>query len=380
MLTRRRFIATSAATLGAASIAGAAEPWNASGASAAGISDHHGEPDTGGFVDAVFAAFQKHRLVAIGEGGVHGLQEHHDALTMLLTDPRLPEVVDDVVVEFGNALYQAMMDRFTAGVPVANADLRRAWRNTTQSPMATWDAPAYEHVYRMIRAVNGPLPPHKQVRVLLGEPPIDWSKVTTRDELFAFLVQRDTHAASVLEREVLKKGRRALICYGAAHVLHWTSNQPIQPSGIVSIVEQHTSERAYSIATLTPPAGDPGGLAARLSEYKPRTVIPTADTWLGALDAGLLYPSALRSPSGQPTNFMCGIPLGSILDAGLYVGQPDGLTVSREDPAIYLDQGYWAELQRRNGLQGGFVDLDSYLQEQPVLFTPQTLPPSLQCP
>jgi len=30
-------------------------------------------------------------------------QDHHDALQMLLTDPRLPGVVDDIVVDFGNA-------------------------------------------------------------------------------------------------------------------------------------------------------------------------------------------------------------------------------------------------------------------------------------
>jgi hypothetical protein len=77
---------------------------------------------------------------------------------------------------------------------------------------------------------------------------------------------------------------------------------------------------------------------------------------------------------------MCGIPLGSVLDAGLYVGQPDQLTVSRENPAVYLDAAYWAELQRRNGLQGGMIDLDSYRRERPTRFTPQVIPPALQCP
>jgi hypothetical protein len=34
----------------------------------------------------VLEAFTRHRLVGIGES--HGLQNHHDALQMLLTDPR----------------------------------------------------------------------------------------------------------------------------------------------------------------------------------------------------------------------------------------------------------------------------------------------------
>jgi len=87
----------------------------------------------------VLDAFTGHRLVGIGE--LHGLQDHHDALQLLLADPRLPEVADDVVVEFGNARYQDTMDRFVAGQPVADADLRVVWRNTTQSPRQTWDAP-----------------------------------------------------------------------------------------------------------------------------------------------------------------------------------------------------------------------------------------------
>jgi hypothetical protein len=378
IMTRRRLIATTA-TIGAASAAGIVTPGAMTDASAADGADGPGDPRSGGLVDAVLAALRKHRLVAIGEGGTHGLQEHHDALTMLLTDPRLPELVDDVVVEFGNALYQATMDRFMAGLPVDNVDLRPVWRNTTQSPLGTWDMPVFEQMYRTIRAVNGGLPPNERIRVLLGEPPIDWSKITTLDELNAFRVQRDSNAASVVQGEVLKKGRRALICYGAAHVLHWTSQRPMPPSGLVARIEQQTDERVYTFATLTPMSGDPGGLGERLSKYPRRTAISTAGTWLGDFDAGLVFPAAFRGADGQPTNLMCGIPLGSVLDAGLYVGQPDQLTVSRENPAVYLDSAYWAELQRRNGLQGGMVDLDSYRQEQSTRFTPQTIPPSLRC-
>ncbi len=84
--------------------------------------------------------FKTRRLVGLGEA--HGLQNYHDVLGMLLSDPRVPEVVDDIVVEFGNALYQPMMDRFISGQPVGNADLRPTWRDTTQSPAGTWDQPS----------------------------------------------------------------------------------------------------------------------------------------------------------------------------------------------------------------------------------------------
>ena len=54
--------------------------------------------------------------------------------------------------------------------------------------------------------------------------------------------------------------------------------------------------------------------------------------------------------------------------------------MSHPDPAIYLDQAYWAELQQRNTLQGGVPGLNALRQEQSARFTPQAVPPSLLCP
>ena len=142
--TRRRFIqAAAAAGLGAGTVSGLA-------ATSAGGSE--APAAASGLADAVLQAFNTHRLVGVGE--IHGLQTHGDALTLLLADPRLPDVVDDIVVEFGNALYQNTIDRFIAGQPVADADLRHVWRNTVVSPLDTYDEPMYEQVYRTIRAAN----------------------------------------------------------------------------------------------------------------------------------------------------------------------------------------------------------------------------------
>jgi hypothetical protein len=190
-ISRRKFLCASAAALGAGSLAALAPPRITPSAEAA-IATEAGS----NLVEAVLEAFQTHRLVGLGES--HGLQNHHDALELLLSDPRVPAVVDDSVVEFGNARYQKMIDRFISGQPVADAHLRPAWRNTTQSPEGTWDQPAYEQFFRTVRAVNWTLPPGQRMRVLLGDPPIDWSKVRTNRELYFFVRQRDSHAASVV--------------------------------------------------------------------------------------------------------------------------------------------------------------------------------------
>jgi hypothetical protein len=365
-LSRRRLIGACAAGLGTTCVAGNA--WAAEG----------GQPATPDLAGTVFGAFRRRRLVAIGE--YHGLQEHHDAMVTLLTDPRFPEQAADVVIEFGNSLHQDVADRFMLALqPVQNSELRRVWRDNTNSPLATWDEPVYEDFFRVLRAVNWRLPAERRIRLLLGDPPIDWTKISTPGQVTALRNERDAFAASLVEREVLGKGRRALICYGASHVLHRAAGQP-PPGGVVSLIEQRTGQRVLSLIALTPLAGDPGGTFGRLAHYPRGIVIPAADTWLGSVNSGdVLSPVIAPGPSGQPVNINCGVPLSSVIDGGLYLGQARDLTMSRPDPAIYLDQPYWAELQRRNILQGGVANLNALLREQTVRFEPEALPPSLLC-
>jgi hypothetical protein len=353
--TRRRFIQAAAAGLGTAAVSGFA-------ASCAGASEP--QAAASGLADAVLEAFKTHRLVGLGEA--HGLQSHGDALMLLLADPRLPEVADDIVVEFGNARYQHTIDAFINGQPVADAELRKVWRNTTQSPNETWDEPMYEQVYRTVRAANWALPAGKRMRVLLGDPPIDWSKVTTRREhLFWERQHGPMFWAPLVEKEVLAKGRRALLNFGADTFI-----------GVNATVD---GERIYRIVDVVPPAGDLGGLAGRLSRYPRYSVIPAPGTWLGSVDAGLVWDapgppgpdSGLRrarrgkGPIVSVGENFCGQRVGSLIDAALYLGQPGEVTASLPNPAIYLDPTYWKELRRRNALSSGGVKLDWWRQEHP---------------
>jgi hypothetical protein len=315
-----------------------------------------------GLADAMLEALTTHRLVALG--AADGLQNHYDLLELLLTDPRLLGVVDDVIIEWGNSLYQDTIDKFTGGQPVADADLRPVWRNTTQSPLETWDAPVYEQFYRLVRAVNSTRPASQRIRVLAGDSPIDWAKITKPSQL-RDIPPRDSFVASLVHKQVLAPGRRALLCYGMTGLFHGT--------GMTEAIEQSTGQRIYLIADLVPPAGDPGGLARRLSRYPRNTVIPAAGTWLGSFNAGLLVSQS--NTAGK--NPFCGVRLGTLIDAGLYPGQPAELTATWPDPDTYYYPPYWAELQRRNALTGNRVDLAQLRQQHPA---PYPLTPTQGCP
>lgn len=142
-------------------------------------------------IQAVIDAFGSHQLVALADP--HGNEQVHAFRLSLIRDPRFAAVVNDIVVEFGSARYQERMDRFVRGESVSDDSLREIWQNTTV-PNYGWDRPIYEEFFRAVRAVNASRPT-QQLRVLLGDPPIDWDTVHSTAALMKWNSERDTNPA-----------------------------------------------------------------------------------------------------------------------------------------------------------------------------------------
>ena len=117
-------------------------------------------------------------------------------------------------MEFGGARYQSMMDRYIDGADVPSRELRRAWRDTVN--IIVWDAPVYERFFSVVREVNQHLPKNRRIRVLLGDPALDWGQIQTKDQWEQVAAQRDKHAPEVIVKEVVQKRRKALLIYGVA--------------------------------------------------------------------------------------------------------------------------------------------------------------------
>ena len=109
------------------------------------------------------------------------------------------------------------MDRFVNGDEVSDDALGHVWQDTT-AETAVWDRAIYEGVFRAVRTLNASLAPDRRVRVLLGDAPIDWSRVTTREGLHRWGLAKGVHGAEVVRKEVLAKHRRALMIYGDGHL------------------------------------------------------------------------------------------------------------------------------------------------------------------
>ena len=168
-------------------------------------------------VNAVLDAFERYDIVALDEGEHNNVPGHEFRLA-LLQDPRFPDLVDDIVVESGNSLYQELMDRFITGEEVPDDELRKVWEKTTQEANGIWDSPIYEEFYRAVRKLNESLSGDRQIRILLGDPPVDREN-QSEAEYFALFAQRDSYPAEVIQRDVLAKSRRALVIYGSLHLL-----------------------------------------------------------------------------------------------------------------------------------------------------------------
>ncbi len=134
---------------------------------------------------AIAGALDSVWVVAIGES--HGHADLHDLLIEVLADERIRARVDDIVVEFGNARYQEVIDRFVRDEPVPYDSVRLAWRNTVVSPNTVWDSPIYERFFQEVQRLNRESPDGRLYRVLLADSPVDWSSVESIDDLTPLL-------------------------------------------------------------------------------------------------------------------------------------------------------------------------------------------------
>ena len=96
--------------------------------------------------------------MALGNEEFRGNEQCHAFRLSLIRDPRFTGAVNDIVVEFGNARYQDLMDRFVEGEEVPYESLRQVWLNTTQ-PVQEWAFPIYEEFFRAV-ATNAKLTVH----------------------------------------------------------------------------------------------------------------------------------------------------------------------------------------------------------------------------
>ncbi len=313
-------------------------------------------------ISAILAAFEKHEVVALDEGD-HTNEQGHAFRLSLIRDPRFSDVVNDIVVEFGSARYQDIMDRFVSGEDVPDTELRQVWQNTT-SAYGVWDVPIYEEFFRAVREFNSSLPKERQLRVLLGDPPVDWDN--SHPEYFdKLLYSRDSHPAELIEKEVLAKKRRALIIYGGNHFLRKelvftdiNDDNFSTTDGDLSLVARLESQAKIKVFTIwTYTFGeDIGMLQPDIQSWHQPSLTKLRATILGEQDYGFYFPGPMMNKmiDGKLRffKFRPGQRMEEQFDALLYLGPTSTITYSELPVEFCSDLAYIEMRKRRTALAG----------------------------
>jgi hypothetical protein len=293
----------------------------------------------------VLDAFGHHRIVALGQ--VHDLRQEDDFILRLVRHPRFARTVDSVVVEFGNARYQGLVDRYVAGGDVPLAALKPVWRDLVATSGAMHDGPA--RFFVAVRRVNGALPRSRRVRVALGDPAFDWRTLRRASQFERAAGQRDQVFATATEREA-RGGRRVLLLSG---YMHFVRGLPLRfaEENAVRILERGAAGRVWIVL---PYAGTPAGQQAferRFIAPRPQVAIRLITGALGTLPADrFLAPPPVGNGTGNPYR---GIELRSVADELISFGRCSQLRASAIGEASLRDRAYRREVDRRSRILTG---------------------------
>jgi hypothetical protein len=333
-------------------------------------------------VDGVLHVLESVPIVALDDW--HGLAQESEFYQRLLRDPRAPGRIRDVVIELGNERYQRIADRYVEGAPVPDDSVRMIFENTTQGPILTPMLPMYRGILDAVREVNARREPGQRMRVLLGDPAVEWRTIT-RDELWEVHKRRGDRMRELVRDSVLGKGRRGIVIGGGTHLEHRRRGGGADEKwgdlgARVYVVRLHLGF---------------GGAAARhepvMDSLPPQSLVPIRGTFLARLDVDDLSretPAAGASPDPSPvppappgmTRPNAGRTLSDVADALLYLGPFRAWTAQQVDAArIRRDTSYVTELHRRACLMvGRGVDTTAMYQApaSPLMF-PDGMRPSL---
>lgn len=283
---------------------------------------------------AVLNAFETHDIVMLGE--IHGNKQEYKWLDSLVADPEFADRIDDIVMEFGNSLYQKSVDRYIAGEAVSIEEVQRAWRNLLGLGPPP---PIYGDLYEAVRETNLRRRDKHQMRVLCGDPYINWDKVKTQDELGPFLGHRDQWYAQVVKDEVLAKHHRAFLIAGSAHFLREQGDGYIEPE------LRRAGAKTFVILAGTNAVKGYDDLDHRFDSWPAPSIALLNGNWVGEL-------LAIPVISGATQGIDSHLKLKDAADALLYLGPRDSL-ISVQAPREEVDgTPYGKELLRRMAIFG----------------------------
>jgi hypothetical protein len=221
-------------------------------------------------------------------------------------------------------------------------DVQRAWRDTVASVGPP--SPVYASLYQTVRETNMRRKGKHQIRVLCGDPKIDWQEVREGKDILPFLGTRELSYAQVVKNEVLAKHHRALLIMGAFHFLRHFDLLPSRKQFDIEQELRVAGANPYLIVLGTNTTGVPQELDHRFDSWTAPVIVPLTGNWVGDLPAIPVVTEGHGPPLPTPK-------LKDAADALLYLGPRDSLVTIQMTPAELEGTPYGRELERRAKLQ-----------------------------
>jgi hypothetical protein len=302
-------------------------------------------------VNALVGAFDRVDVIALADS--HWRKVDSDLRIRLVRHPEFPNKVRSIVVEFGNSLYQPILDRYIQGDDVPLSDVEHVWRDATNGTGGN-DSPVYAEFFAAVRDVNRTLPAATRLRVIAGDPPIDWSKVQTRADFHEYGDGDRRDFPVSLHGVAVKRGEKALVIYGSTHIGRpkfplWAAapeSMASQALGTFKAVQVTSPARVLTVDTIAGPNPAYEKLEAAF-QSRGRPVLASLN---GTPTASLVLETGYTYMGKRVVNTS---PLGAAFDACVYFGNSPDVGVRLDpDPAIYQGTAYGAEIVRRRKIMG----------------------------
>lgn len=292
--------------------------------------------------EAIVRLFDTHNIVMLGE--MHGNRQEYEWLIKLVNTPDFANRVDDIVVEFGNALYQKTVDRYVAVENISVEEVQKAWRDMVLSTVPV--QPVYEEFYKAVREANIKHQGGRQLRIVLASPPVDWARIQSRNDLEPYMNDREPWYAQTVKNEVLARHHRALIIMGTGHFIR-EDGKP----GYIESELRAAEANPYLVVFGTNVVDHHGTMDKRFDGWKPPVIVPLAGNWVGSLPAQPVLTGGYAQATQQT--------LAQEADALLYVAPCSSLVTTYQPRTVVDGTLYGKEVARRNtmilGQPGDFL-------------------------
>lgn len=298
----------------------------------------------------IIQTFRNKNIIGLGEGG-HHLENAHQFFQKIFENKQIQDIIDIVILEFANTSYQDVLDQYIFGEKVEINELRKVWRESTQSAGLFGESPIYFDLLKKIREVNANLPQAKQIRVLGGDPPIDWSAVNNLEDYGKQIGDsRQTFPAELAIRFGINEGKKVLMIYSEFHLTK-VSDKNLEPtySTITSIVNKMQSDTMKVIGIIYSQTLLSRKAFKNLLQY---SAIDLSNDALGNVSATQFFESSLYKNNKEVVLFE-GYQLKELFDALIYIDSFNNLQRHPPLPSIDFEKANLIELNRRRKIFGG---------------------------